>query len=84
VALVGREATAPLAGISDQKPVGGTTNPKTLMQRAEQLETAARELIERLGASIDQQTHTRLIKPILDEAAFLRDLAGNIEAIQKA
>ena len=59
------------------------TGPKALVQRAEQLENAAKELVARLGLLSGSEKHTRLIKPTLDEAAFLRELAGKIEAISK-
>ncbi|MFH1520629.1 MAG: hypothetical protein ABID61_03225 [Candidatus Micrarchaeota archaeon] len=81
VALIGREATAPRVGVPEEKLVD-VANPKTLVQRAELLETVAKGLTERLGAVLSVDAHASLIKPILDEAAFLRELAGKIESIQ--
>ena len=82
VALIGREAAAPLVVVPSEK-LANITDPKVLAQRTEQLETAAKELTERLGAVLSAEAYARLIKPILDEAAFLRELAGKIEAIQQ-
>jgi hypothetical protein len=81
VALIGREAIAPLVGVPREKLVD-VANPKTLVQRAELLESAAKELTERLDTLLTPEAFTRLIKPTLDEATFLRELAGKIESIQ--
>lgn len=81
VALVGREATSPLVEVP-KEALAKVADPKALVQRAEQLETAAKELTERLGAVLSQEAYARLIKPTLDEAIFLRELAGKIESIQ--
>jgi len=75
-------AATPLVIIPSEK-LSKITDPKALAQRAEQLETAAKELTERLGAVLSAEAYARLIKPTLDEAAFLRELAGKIEAIQQ-
>lgn len=83
VALVGREATAPPAGIFGEKPLD-ITDPKALLQRAQQLEAAAKGLVERLGAALSVDAHTQLIKPILVEAAFLRELAERWSTLSKA
>jgi|SRR5208283_3181163 len=83
VALIGgRGATAPLVEVP-KEGLAKITDPKALVQRAEQLETAAKELKERLGATLHSGTYARLIKPILDEASFLRELVGKIEALQQ-
>jgi hypothetical protein len=82
VALIGREVTTPLAAVPEEKLVE-VADPKALVQRAQLLEAAAKELTERLGEVLSPKAHIRLIKPPLDEAAFLRELAGKIEAIQK-
>lgn len=82
VALIGREATAPLVGVPKEKLID-VVDPKTSVQRAELLETVAKELTERLGTLLTPEAYARLIKPILDEAAFLRELAGKIESIQQ-
>jgi len=55
-----------------------------LLQRAEQLDAAAKELTERFGEIMTPESYARMIKPTVDEAAFVRELAGKIEAIQKA
>jgi len=83
VALVGREATAPLVEVP-KEALAKITDPKALLQRAEQLEAAAKELTERFGEIMTPESYARMIKPIVDEAAFVRELAGKIEAIQKA
>jgi hypothetical protein len=58
-------------------------DPKALVQRAEQLEAAAKGLAERLGTALDQEGHARFIRPILDEAAFLRELAGKLPPVRQ-
>lgn len=78
VALVGREATAPLVRVPREALVT-VSDPKALLQRAEQLEGAAKELTERLGGVLNPEDYARLIKPTADEAAFLRELAGKIQ-----
>ena len=83
VALVsGRGATAPLVGVPEEK-LAKIADPKALVQRAEQLQTAATELTERLGSVLTPEAYARLIKPTLDEVVFLTELAGKIEAISK-
>lgn len=57
-------------------------DPKALVQRAQQLETAAKEVTACLGEWLSQEEYNYLIKPTLDEAAFLREWAGKIRAIQ--
>ncbi|MFA5049481.1 MAG: hypothetical protein WC501_00580 [Candidatus Micrarchaeia archaeon] len=41
-----------------------------------------KELTGYLGASLTSEGFTTLIKPILDEVTFLRELAGKIESIK--
>lgn len=82
VALIGREATTPLADVPEERLVE-VADPKALVQRARLLEAAAKELTERLGGVLTPEAFARLIKPTSDEAAFLRELAGKIEAIQQ-
>lgn len=83
VALVnGRGAAAPLVAVPAEK-LAEIEDPKALLQRAAQLRTAATELTERLGPMLSTDAYERLIKPTLDEAAFLTELAGKIEAISK-
>lgn len=67
-------SAAPLANLPRERQFD-ITDPRALLQRAQQLETAAKGLIERLGTALSADAHTQLIKPILDEAAFLRELA---------
>lgn len=81
MALVGREAAAPLVGVAQEKLVN-VADPKALLERASQLEAAAKELTEKLGGMLSSEAYARLIKPTVDEAAFLRELAGKIESIQ--
>ena len=80
VALIGREATAPLVVVPGEELVKAT-DPKTLLQRAGQLDAVVIELIERLH-NPGAQDYERLIKPIVDEAEFLRELARKLKSIQ--
>jgi hypothetical protein len=57
------------------------TDPTALRERAAQLKTAADGLIRHFGYT--SGLYTSLIKPILDEVAFLRGQAGKIEDISK-
>ncbi|MEW5996220.1 MAG: hypothetical protein AB1657_01345 [Candidatus Micrarchaeota archaeon] len=74
-------AAAPLVGVAQEKLVN-VADPKALLERASQLEAAAEELTEKLGGMLSSEAYARLIKPTVDEAAFLRELAGKIESIQ--
>ena len=66
-----------LVGIQDPK------DPKALLQKAAQLRTAATELEKSFGSASSTEDYARLIKPALDEAAFLTELAGKIEALRQ-
>lgn len=65
-----------VALIQGRNEMAGLSDPKALLQRAEQLESAAKELTESMGAVLSEEAYARLIKPTLDEAVFLRELAG--------
>lgn len=82
VALVGRGATAPLVEVPKDELVK-IADPKVLRERASHLQAAATELTERLGSSLTKEDYARLVKPTLDEAAFLIELAGKIEAVKQ-
>jgi len=73
VALVGQKTTGPIAQVD-------ITNPEALLERAALLESAATELTTRLKLEIGPGTYNRLISPIVEEAAFLRGLAGKTAA----
>ncbi len=82
VALIGRPEERSSLGTSERSSLGEATallvdiaDPKALVQRAEQLETAAKELADRLGAVLSPEAYARLIKPTLDKATYLRELA---------
>ena len=80
LALVGHDVTVAAEKLVD-------IDPKALVQRAEQLENAANGLKARLGSTlnpaVNPDMYAQMLKPILDEAAFLRELAGKIEAIRQ-
>jgi len=82
VALVGREATAPLVGVSKENLVD-VADPKALLQRAEQLEAMANDFSQRFKSMLTTETHQRFVTEPLEVATMLRELAGKIEAIQQ-
>ncbi len=80
VALVGREATAPLVALPAEK-LANITNPKDLVQRAEQLEVMAGDFNQRFGGGMcSAETYQRFVTEPLETAKLLRKVAGEIEA----
>jgi len=82
VAIVGRSAAAPLVEVPEEKLVS-VADPQALLQRATKLRELAEDHTRRFGDLFTQEAHAKFIQPILDEAAFLTELAGKIQAIQK-
>ena len=80
VATIGRSAAAPQIEVAGEKLVK-VADPESLLQRATRLTEIAEDLTERLGNLLTEQAHAQLIKPLLDEAVFLRELSETIKAI---
>ena len=59
------------------------TDPKALLQRAEQLREIAEDLRRRLGDVVSAEDYAKMIQPLLDTADVLTDLAEKIGAAQK-
>ena len=81
VALVGREATAPMVEVS-REALAKVTDPKALVQRAEQLENMANDFGQRFNGMLTAETYQRFVTEPLETAKMLRELAGNIESVK--
>ena len=86
VAFVERVASAPLVAVPEEKLVR-VADPNALVQRAEQLETMARDfekrfsnMLKRFSSMLTAKTHKRFVTELLETATMLRELAGKIEA----
>ncbi len=82
VTVVGRSVAASLVAVPEEKLVE-VADPQALLQRTSKLREIAEDHTRRFGDLLTQEGHARFIQPILDEAAFLIELAGKIQAIQK-
>jgi len=71
---------APLVRVP-QETLVEIADPKTLLERANTLRAVAEYYTRKLEDSRSPD-HRMYIQPILDEAAFLTDLAGKLQAIQ--
>lgn len=77
----GRGATAPLVELP-KEALAKVMDPKSLVQKAEQLEAMANDFSQRFGAMLTAETHQRFVTVPLETAKMLREVAGKIEAAQ--
>lgn len=74
-------AAAPVVEVP-RESLAKVTDPKALLQRAEQLEAMANDFKQKFADICTAETHQRYVTEPLETAKMLREVAGKIEAAQ--